>query len=297
MISVSTHSALRFEAEVSSLGVWDWYEDIIIDSGRQPLFLALVAFIATFVVTRAVTRLIRSGRSPFGNINAGGIHVHHVVPGVVAVLVGGLMGFSATRAGLWASAGAVLFGIGAALVLDEFALILHLDDVYWKQEGRVSADAVLIAVAFMGACLVIASPGDPPGPPETDPYVAALIPVIFIVFWVLPIGTTILKGKLFSGAISMVFPPIAWVLAIRLARPNSPWAHVRYSSRPKLMAKSVARYERVDARWRPLRAWFETHVLGFSNDHQLSETQAPTGKNEESEDQPSQRSSDSSVGQ
>ena len=74
---------------------------------------------------------------------------------------------------------------------DSFALILHLDDVYWEQEGRVSADAVLIAVAFMGACLVIASPGDPPGPPETDPYVNALIPVVFVLLWVLPIGVTI----------------------------------------------------------------------------------------------------------
>jgi len=277
--------------------VWDWYEDIIIDSGRQPLFLSLVAFIATFVVTRGVTRLIRSGRSPFGNISAGGIHVHHVVPGVVAVLIGGLMGFAATRAGFWASAGAVLFGIGAALVLDEFALILHLDDVYWKQEGRVSADAVLIAVALMGACLVIASPGDPPGPPETDPYVAALIPVFFIVFWVVPIGTTILKGKLISGAISMVFPPIAWVLAIRLARPNSPWAHVRYASRPKLMAKSVARYERVDARWRPLRSWFETHVLGFTNEQtHHGEAVSPEATDGPAGEQ-NQRSSDSSVGQ
>lgn len=270
--------------------VLDWYQDIIVNSGRQPLFLALVAFIATFIMTRLITRLIRSGRGPFKNLNAGGIHVHHVVPGVIAVLVGGLMGFSATRTGLWEQVGAVLFGIGAALVLDEFALILHLDDVYWEQEGRVSADAVLIAVAFMGACLVIASPGDPPGPPETDPYVNALIPVVFVLLWVLPIGVTILKGKLLTGALSMIFPPIAWVCALRLARPNSPWAHVRYVKREDLRAKSVERYARVDARWRPIRGWFERHVFGFTEEHRT--VSSNTGDADRD-----QRSSDSSVGQ
>lgn len=243
--------------------MWDWYREIIIDTGRQPLFLSLVAFILTFITTRAITRLIRSGRGPFGNVSAGGVHVHHVVPGVIAVLIGGLMGFATTRDGIWEEVGAVLFGIGAALVLDEFAMILHLDDVYWKQEGRLSADVVLIAVAVMGASLVIASPANPPGPPESDPLVGALIPIFFILLWVLPIATTILKGKLLLGAVSLAFPVIAWVAALRLARPNSPWAKVRYETRPERMRRSHERYAEIDARWQPLRRWFQDRVFGF----------------------------------
>ena len=173
------------------------------------------------------------------------------------------MGFAATRDGLWQQVGAVLFGIGAALVLDEFALILHLDDVYWEQEGRLSADAVLIAVAVMGASLVIASPSDPPGPPETDPYVGALIPVLFVVLWVAPIAVTILKGKLLLGAISLALPMIAWVAACRLARPSSPWARVRYVRQPELMDRSRERYAKIDARWQPLRRWFQDRIFGF----------------------------------
>ncbi len=255
--------------------MWEWYEDIVIDSGRQPLFLALIAFIATFMITRLITRLIRSGRGPFGNMSAGGVHVHHVVPGVVAVLAGGLMGFSANRHGIWFEVGAVLFGIGAALVLDEFALILHLDDVYWKEEGRLSADAVLIAVAFMGASLVIASPSDPPGPPETDPIVGALIPILFVLLWVIPIGVTMVKGKLLLGAMSMIVPAIAWVAAIRLARPNSPWAHMRYEQRPHLMLRSQERYERLDAKWVPMKRWFEGRIFGFSDEAPESPVEDP----------------------
>lgn len=246
--------------------MWAWYEEIVIDTGRQPLFLALIAFILTFIITRFITRLIRSGRGPFGNVSAGGVHVHHVVPGVVAVLAGGLMGFSANRHGIWFEVGAVLFGIGAALVLDEFAMILHLDDVYWKKEGRLSADAVLIAIAFMGASLVIASPSDPPGPPETDPIVGALIPILFVLLWVIPIGVTMVKGKLLIGAVAMIFPVIAWVAAFRLARPNSPWAHVRYTQHPQLMARSRERYARLDKKWEPAKRWFEERIFGFSDD-------------------------------
>lgn len=67
----------------------DWWQRNIMEPGKLPLLLALGAFVLTFVITRVVTRLIRAGKGPFGNVKAGGVHIHHVVPGVVLTLVGG----------------------------------------------------------------------------------------------------------------------------------------------------------------------------------------------------------------
>lgn len=61
-----------------------WWERNIIEPGKLPLLLALTAFVLTFLITRVITRLIRAGKGPFRNISgSGGVHIHHVVPGVV----------------------------------------------------------------------------------------------------------------------------------------------------------------------------------------------------------------------
>lgn len=67
----------------------DWWQRNIMEPGKLPLLLALAAFVLTFAVTRVITRLIRAGKGPFGNVKAGGVHIHHVVPGVVLTVVGG----------------------------------------------------------------------------------------------------------------------------------------------------------------------------------------------------------------
>ena len=59
----------------------DWWQRNIVEPGKLPLLLALGSFVLTFVITRVVTRLIRAGKGPFGNVQAGGVHIHHVVPG------------------------------------------------------------------------------------------------------------------------------------------------------------------------------------------------------------------------
>lgn len=245
--------------------VLTWYSDVIIDAGRQPLFLALVAFLLTFVVTRVITRLIRAGKGPFKNVSAGGVHVHHVVPGIICVLIGGLLEIAGSSRGPWVDIGAVLFGVGAALVLDEFAMILHLDDVYWKEEGRKSADAVLIALAVMGGALLLANPVDPPGPDETDPIVGPLLPVLFAVFWLLPLLVTILKGKLWMAALSLAVPFMSYVVAWRLAKPNSPYARVMYAKRPEKLARAAARAQRSELRWKPLRDRLQALLFGFTD--------------------------------
>ena len=135
--------------------------DLAIPHGRLPLVFCLVAFILTFFVTRTIVRYIRSHADSDKprkwwqprNISAGGgMHIHHVVIGVILVMVSGIsMVTLAVNGGVPEfTVAATFFGIGAALVLDEFALILHLQDVYWAEDGRTSVDAVFAAIAVAG---------------------------------------------------------------------------------------------------------------------------------------------------
>ena len=92
--------------------------------------------------------MIRRGVSWWpGNVQPGGLHIHHVVFGQVMMLVGGIGAFAVRGGPVTYDVLAVVFGVGCGLVLDEFALVLHLEDVYWKEEGRQSVDAVILAVA------------------------------------------------------------------------------------------------------------------------------------------------------
>jgi hypothetical protein len=113
---------------------------------HERLLYASVAFSVTFAVVRILTHAIRAGRGPFQNITMGGRHIHHLVWGILLLLFVGYCW-------LWRPKGhertfglilAALYGIGAALTLDEFALWLNLRDVYWEREGRASIDAVLL---------------------------------------------------------------------------------------------------------------------------------------------------------
>lgn len=240
-----------------------WWEREILVPGRLSLLLALIAFVLTFVITRTITRMIRSGKGPIKNVTAGDLHIHHVVPGVVALLVGGVLLLAAARVGVWHAVGAILFGVGAALVLDEFALILHLDDVYWKQEGSLSVDAITVALTVLAAALFVAAPDNPPGPDETDPHLRAVTPALFVLFWMLPTAVTVLKGRLFLAALSVLNPIFGWWGAVRLGRPGSPWASFRYQTRPRKMAKARQRAATSDRRVAPIKSWWSEHVFGL----------------------------------
>ena len=117
--------------------VADWFQEHVVDRGRLPLFACFAVYIVTFLGTRTVTRLIRSGRGPFtDNVSASGLHVHHAVPGIVLLVTGAFMAVSIANDSGWMVVAGILVGVGTSLVLDEFALILHLQDVYWAEEGR-----------------------------------------------------------------------------------------------------------------------------------------------------------------
>src|ERR1700758_1499735 len=141
-----------------------WFTHDVIDRGRLPLRCCLVAFILTFFVTRSSVRFIRH-RAATGrptrwwqprNVYLGGVHIHHVTFGVVLVMLSGLTLVTLSISGQEPefTLVATLFGIGAALVLDESALILHLSDVYWEEDGRTSVDAVFAAVAVAGLLIM-----------------------------------------------------------------------------------------------------------------------------------------------
>src|SRR5467141_3168336 len=118
---------------------------------RERLFLASVGFLVTFGVVRGITHLIRAGVGPFHNVTSGGLHIHHLVWGILILLVVGYVWLIEKAVGSsWlASTTAIAFGVGAALTLDEFALWLNLRDVYWEQAGRASVDAVVIFASLL----------------------------------------------------------------------------------------------------------------------------------------------------
>jgi hypothetical protein len=191
----------------------------------------LASFLLTFLATRAITRAIRLGRGPFRNAKLGGVHVHHQVYGIFLVLGAGTAEFTYRPAVPWADVLAVLFGIGAALTLDEFALWLHLEDVYWEREGRSSVDAVLVALIVGALLLVGVNPfGDDAG---GGAMVTALGVAGNLAFAVV----AILKGRPVLGVLGVFVPFLALVAALRLARPASPWARYRYDDRRMARAR------------------------------------------------------------
>lgn len=201
------------------------YEEVVVDSGNQPLLLMLVAFGATFGITRFITHSIRSQRySWLGNFEAGDTHIHHLVWGIVLLLVAGLLGIVVQPP---TEVTAVVFGIGAALTLDEFALWLHLDDVYWSEQGRQSIDAVIVFAIVTGFMLV----GAYPVTIGAEGGVGDIIEVIVLQALGLGIAAVcFLKGKLMWGVFGIYLWPIGLIGALRLAKPQSWWARNRYDA-------------------------------------------------------------------
>ncbi len=117
------------------------------DRRKERQLFATGAFFTTFAAVRGITHAIRAERGPFKNITPGGRHIHHMTFGISGLLTVGYLwmlelGINEER---WGSrATAAVFGSGAALTLDEFALWLNLEDVYWTKEGRESIDAVVL---------------------------------------------------------------------------------------------------------------------------------------------------------
>jgi hypothetical protein len=117
-----------------------------VDHTHQSLFNAAVAFTLTFAGLRGLTYALRYGLLPWGDIVTGGVHLHHYVWGVGLLLVVGMVSLIVDSPRYNPLLG-VLYGIATALVVDEFALLLNLRDVYWTKEGRISVDIALCTIA------------------------------------------------------------------------------------------------------------------------------------------------------
>jgi hypothetical protein len=248
----------------------------VIPPGRHPLMWCLIAFIVTFFITRTITRYIRATAGQTGprkwwqphNISGkGGTHIHHAVFGVILVLVSGLamvtMANTGTRGQFMTAA--IFFGIGAALVLDEFALILHLQDVYWTEDGRTSVDAVFVAVAVAGLLVLGFNPQalfnmhlwvDA----NTDLAKASVIALAVLNLALAVI--VLLKGKLWTGLLGMFFTPLVLIGALRLARPHSPWARWHYQDKPKKMHQSLERERYLRRPFVQANLWLQHVIAG-----------------------------------
>ena len=234
-----------------------WFQHAIVDAGKLRLFCFFVAFILGFFFIRLSVRMIRAQvRWWPGNVTPGGTHVHHIVFGLVFMCVGGVGGLAVRDPGsAWAAVAASLFGLGAALVLDEFALVLHLEDVYWSQQGRLSVRVVFIAIAVSGLALIGFSPFD--SADYQDPTGFVLVLLFNLPFTII----CLFKGKIWFGLLGVYVTVFALIGAIRLARPGSPWARARYQPGSKKDLKSRAREARY-ARPAAATAWLGDLIAG-----------------------------------
>jgi hypothetical protein len=220
------------------------YDSGIQAPGKEIHFLVLLAFVCSFGFIRTSTHMIRAQVSWWpGNVETkGGTHIHHLVWGILLLLVFGYLGLALDPDSPWREVVAVFFGIGMGLTMDEFALWLNLQDVYWQEKGRQSIDAVVVTACLLTLTLlglnfwidilqaVLVWLGVGGTTLSENESTAALLPLQLL-------GAALavvcfLKGKRFAGIVGLFVPLVAVVGALRLAKPDSRWAR-RYG-RPKL---------------------------------------------------------------
>src|ERR1700722_19347935 len=218
----------------------------------EPMMWMFLAILVTFLVTRIVTRLIRSGSGAgagLGNVQIAGNHVHHQVFGILIIIGTGIALVSGTPRGVALDVAAAVFGAGVGLTVDEFALWLHLEDVYWAEQGRKSVDAVFCVLVITGA--LIGGADFVTGRVGTTAWWSS---VAVIAVNLLLCVICLLKGKVVTGVVGIFFSVAALVGAVRLAKPGSWWGAGRYASRPRLAARAARRFgQRHHDRWNWVR--------------------------------------------
>lgn len=124
-----------------------------LDPGRRAALLSWLAFTATFAGARGITYSIRAGKGPFRNLSAGGAHLHHYMWGIGMLCGVGAIAVRGEDRHRRHPAVALSYGAALALIVDEFALLLDLKDVYWAKQGRISIDLGIGASALAGSYL------------------------------------------------------------------------------------------------------------------------------------------------
>ncbi|BBZ29148.1 membrane protein [Mycolicibacterium madagascariense] len=265
---------------------FDFGLDLGIPPGRLPLLWCLISFLLTFLVTRTIVRYIRHNANSATppkwwqprNMGHGTVHIHHAVIGVVLVMISGVtMVTLAVDGGVGEfTAAAIVFGMGAALVLDEFALILHLQDVYWSEDGRTSVDAVFAAVAVAGLLILGFNPlsfFDIDIWREDQTLLARATVVGIASLTLLLAVVVLLKGKVWTGLVGMFITPLLFVGAVRLSRPHAPWARWRYGKRPRKMHRALERERRQRRPVVQAKLWVQHVIAGephFPDVHEVN---------------------------
>lgn len=220
----------------------DLWREYVQEPGREGVFLVLSAFLGSFVFIRTSARMARSERFPWwpgSVVTDSGVHLHHLVWGIVLMMAGGTIGFALGGQMPWFGVAAVLFGIGVGLTFDEFALWIYLRDVYWAREGRTSIDAVAVTAAFMGLVFLGVNPLQFTG----DDVLATLASIGYSLGVIAISAVCFAKARFLHGFATLVFPPLGFWALIRLAKPGSPWARRFYGDRdPKRQARAEQRF-------------------------------------------------------
>jgi hypothetical protein len=202
----------------------------LVEHDEQGLFLVFAGFVLSFSFIRMSTRLMRSPKVPWwpgSVVSESGVHLHHLVFGIVTMMIAGTLGFAALGHSPWVEICAFAFGIGAGLAIDEFALWVYLDDVYWTEEGRSSIDASVIAAAGMVLLLLGFTPFtfDTSSPAQIVASVLGALLVLALV------TICFAKQRLMHGSVGFFVLPVAIYGAARLGKPGSAWARRRYGER------------------------------------------------------------------
>jgi hypothetical protein len=220
----------------------DLWREYVQEPNREGIFLVLAAFLGSFVFIRTSARMARSDRFPWwpgSVVTDSGVHLHHLVWGIVLMMAGGTIGFALGGQMPWFGVAAVLFGIGVGLTFDEFALWIYLRDVYWAREGRTSIDAVAVTAAFMGLVFLGVNPLQFTG----DDVLATLFSIGYSLGVIAISAVCFAKSRYLHGFATLVFPPLGFWALVRLAKPGSPWARRFYGRRdPKRQAQAEKRF-------------------------------------------------------
>ena len=198
-----------------------WWQRNIVEPGKLPLLLTMVAFVVTFVMTRAITRMIRAGVGPFkDNVSSSGVHVHHAVPGLIALISGAFVALGtesrSTVARHRCGARRCRLVLGARRVR---GLILRLEDVYWSTAGRVSVEMVSLAFGCLGFALIGVAPFGVDDMGSVELAVRSSVIVATAITMALVV-VCVWKGKLKMALFGTFLPVLAWIGAARLARPD-----------------------------------------------------------------------------
>jgi hypothetical protein len=243
----------------------DFWSDQVAGEQRDGIFLVLVGFILSFAFIRMSTRLMRSPRVswwPGSVVSDGGVHIHHLVFGICAMILAGTVGFASAGDQPWFDVAAGLFGVGVGLTIDEFALWVYLDDVYWSEEGRKSVDATVIAAAGM---LLILFGFDPFSftTGSTGELISSLVGALFLFAMV---AICFAKGRIMHGWVGFFVLPISIYGACRLGKPDSLWGRRFYGERrPDKQARAEERF-RPDRRTERFKQRFRDVVGGVTEE-------------------------------